>query len=135
MITAAIIVSLCMWSAVPSDASIAWSSDTRPGHAVAAEPTPGCAFSGGALICGGVVPTEVPRPDRVAPDTPGVPTRTESASPTPESGVTTPFPRDPETPAEEPHDVLGAIGVVLASSAAAIWLAVHVWRRRAPDGP
>ncbi|HYI33917.1 MAG TPA: hypothetical protein VEX88_10690 [Glaciibacter sp.] len=102
----------------------------------AASPTPGpgsgCAFSGGALICGGTQPTAVPVPERGSP-TPD-PTLATPADPAPTSPTPTPANPMPGEPVDAEDsgqtNVGGAIVVGIVTAVAATGLAVHLWHRR-----
>jgi len=103
-----------------------------PMWAASPSPGPGCAFSGGALICGGTHPTAVPVPVR--------------GSPSPDSTVVTPAAPAPTSPAPTPAipapgdqvdaegsgqtNVPGAIVVGIVTVVAATGLAVHLRHRR-----
>lgn len=102
--------------------------------AQAENPSPGagCAFSGGALICGGTQPTAVPVPQRGSPspdpsvETPAAPAPTSTA-PAPDP----PIPGDPVNPESSGQTNLpGAIVVGIVTVVAATGLTVHLWRRR-----
>lgn len=103
------------------------------GEDAAPLPTPGCVFSGGAMVCGGAKPTPPPSdrpstpatsttPHPTAPASPGpvTPTSTRAPSMSPATPTTSPQPRgseSPQTPAPDtatPRDDDSAGGPVVA---------------------